>query len=104
LKPALKILIHLCLPVIILTLYLQTSQAETSSQLKGIIVNEHTFEYIPLVHIYNERTRRTSVSDTSGYFSVSVNKGDTLVFSAIGFFLKAVFITDSMLMEKSVFI
>jgi hypothetical protein len=104
LKSALKILIRLCLPVILLPFYLQASQAETSSLLKGIIVNEHTFDYIPLVHIYNERTRRTSVSDTSGYFEVSVSRGDTLVFSAIGFFLKAVLITDSMLMEKSVFI
>jgi hypothetical protein len=104
LKPVLKILIRLCLPLIILPLYKQTSQAETSSLLKGIIVNEQTFEYIPLVHIYNERTRRTSVSDTSGYFAVSVCKEDTLVFSAIGFFLKAVCINDSMLMEKSVFI
>jgi hypothetical protein len=103
-KPLPKILIHFCLTIFSLPLYPQTITAETSPPLKGIIVNEHTFEYIPLVHIYNERTRRTTVTDTSGYFAVTVNKGDTLVFSSIGFFLKAVSITDSMLMEKSVFI
>jgi hypothetical protein len=104
LKPVLKILTSCYLLIIFLPVYSQIGLKETAEGLKGIIVNEHTFEYVSLVHIYNERTHRTTVSDTSGYFSVRVSRGDTLVFSAIGYFLKAVCITDSMLQEESVFV
>ncbi len=82
----------------------QTGYSEQPENLKGFIFDETNLGYIPLVHIYNERTRRTSVSDTSGSFSIKVKNGDTLVFSAIGYFLKTLYITDSVLNEKMVFI
>jgi len=104
LKSVLKILTSCYLLIILLPVYSQIRLKDTAEDLKGIIVNEYTFEYISLVHIYNERTRRTTVSDTSGYFTARVNSRDTLVFSAIGYFLKAVCITDSMLKEESVFL
>ena len=65
---------------------------------------EKTLEYVPLVHIYNERTHKTNVSDTDGNFMIKVNKGDTLVFSAIGYYFKVVYVTDSLLKKETVFI
>ena len=103
-KPLLDILTTLCLLSIFLAAHSQTGHLDSSENLKGSIIDEKTLGYIPLVHIYNERTRKTSVSDTSGNFLVKVNKGDTLVFSAIGYFLQAVYITDSLLKEETVFI
>ena len=67
-------------------------------------MEEKTLEYVPLVHIYNERTHKTSVSDTGGNFMIKVNKGDTLVFSAIGYYFKVVNITESLITEETVFI
>ena len=67
-------------------------------------MEEKTLEYVPLVHIYNERTHKTSVSDTGGNFMITVNKGDTLVFSAIGYYFKVVYVTDSLLKKETVFI
>jgi len=104
LKPLSNILTTLCLLSIFLPGNSQTEHLDLSENLKGSIIDEKTLGYIPLAHIYNERTRKTSVSDTSGNFRLKVKNGDTLVFSAIGYFLKTVYITDSLLKEKTVFI
>ncbi len=103
-KLRLKISTTLCLLALFLPVYTQYGHKESLPDLKGNIIEENTFEYIPLVHIYNERTRKTSVSDTAGNFMIKVNKGDTLVFSAIGFYFKVVYVTDSLLKEETVFI
>jgi hypothetical protein len=104
LKPLSNILTTLCLLSIFLPGNSQTGHLDQSENLKGFIVDEKTLGRIPLVHIYNERTNKTSVSDTSGNFRLKVNNGDTLVFSAIGYFLKAIYITDSLFKEETVFI
>ncbi len=79
----------------------QDKPDESSLNLNGSIVDEETLEKLFLVHIYNESTRKTVVSDTGGNFTATVNRGDALVFSCIGYFYKVVHITDSMLSEGS---
>ncbi len=103
-KSLLNILIAICLLLSFLPVHPQSLYSDQSENLKGFIIDETNLGYVPFVHIFNERTRSISVSDTSGNFSVKVKNGDTLVFSAIGYFLKTVFITDSVLKEKTVFI
>ncbi|UCH13095.1 MAG: carboxypeptidase-like regulatory domain-containing protein [Bacteroidales bacterium] len=98
-KLRLKISTTLCLLAILIPVYTQSRHKESLQDLKGQIIEEKTLEFIPLVHIYNERTRKTSVSDTAGNFAIKVNDGDTLVFSAIGFYFKVVYVTDSLLKE-----
>jgi len=104
LKLLLNILTTLCLLSIFLSGNSQPGQLDPSENLKGSIIDEKTLGYIPLVHIYNERNRKTSVSDTSGNFRLKVKNGDILVFSAIGYFLKKVNITDSLVKEETILI
>jgi hypothetical protein len=104
LKLLLNILTTLCLLSIFLPLSSQKGHFNLTENLKGYIIDEKTLGQIPLVHIYNERTRNTSVSDTSGNFRLKVKNGDTLVFSAIGYFHKAIYINDSLLREETVLI
>lgn len=68
-----------------------------SFNLNGSVKDAETREKIYFVHIFNESTRKTNVSDTSGFFRIEVSSGDTLVFSSIGYFFKVVYVTDSML-------
>lgn len=103
-KLLLKISTTICLLAVILPVYTQPGHKDSSPNLKGHIMVEKTLEYVPLVHIYNERTHKTSVSDTDGNFMIKVNKGDTLVFSAIGYYFKVVYVTDSLLKKETVFI
>lgn len=103
-KRQLKILNTLCLLSLFINVQSQTGHIELTESIKGCIIDGKTLGFIPFVHIYNERTNKTNISDTSGNFNVKVKNGDTLVFSAIGYFLKPVYITDSLLKAKAVFI
>jgi hypothetical protein len=104
LKLILNILATLCLLSIFFTVRSQKGHSDLSENLEGYIIDEKTLGQIPLVHIYNERTHKTGVSDTIGNFRLKVKNGDTLVFSAIGYFLKTIYITDSLLREETVLI
>jgi hypothetical protein len=104
LKRLLYIFNTLYLLLIFFTIHSQTEHPETSENLKGCIIDRKTLGFIPFVHIFNERTRKTSISDSSGNFNIKVKNMDTLVFSAIGYFLKPVYITDSLLKARAVFI
>ena len=72
---------------------------EKTFKLNGVIIDEETHEKLFLVHIYNESTRKTIVSDTCGNFTLDVSTGDALVFSCIGYYYRLVYVTDSMLTE-----
>jgi hypothetical protein len=51
----------------------------------GKIIDDSMEYTLPSVHLWNESTRRGTISDDSGAFSIGVRNQDTIVFSAIGY-------------------
>ncbi|WP_165784660.1 carboxypeptidase-like regulatory domain-containing protein [Solitalea longa] len=55
-------------------------------QFSGIIFSSDTInERIPFVNIRVKNSRRGTVSDVNGFFSIPIYKTDTLIFSALGY-------------------
>ena len=54
-------------------------------QLSGMILNASTGEPIPYVSIRINHSRRGTVANAEGFYSVPVVRGDTLYFSALGY-------------------
>lgn len=100
-KLTINIIITFCIAIICSPVHSQTGPEDNLYKLDGNIINEETRRNLSLVHIFNERTRKTTVSDTSGNFTMDVSMGDTLVFSSIGYFYKVVYVTGSMLDKGS---
>ena len=71
---------------VILLLTMVTSLAFGQVRISGIIVDSMSFKSLPNVHIKNKRTQSGLVSDENGFFKISAQPFDTLVFSAVGYF------------------
>ena len=56
-------------------------------QFSGMVVTDQKNEPLPIpyAHVGVENTRRGTYADRNGFFSLVVQKGDKLVFSAVGF-------------------
>ncbi len=54
-------------------------------QLSGMILNASTGEPIPYVSIRINHSRRGTIANAEGFYSVPVVRGDTLYFSALGY-------------------
>jgi len=61
------------------------AQEPTVYQLSGMVLSATTGEPIPYVSIRVGRTRRGTVSNADGFYSLPVLRGDTLIFSAVGY-------------------
>ncbi|MCX7606994.1 MAG: carboxypeptidase-like regulatory domain-containing protein [Bacteroidia bacterium] len=61
------------------------AQEPTVYQLSGMVLSVTTGEPIPYVSIRVGRTRRGTVSNSEGFYSLPVVRGDTLFFSALGY-------------------
>lgn len=68
--------------------------------IKGKILDDSTGLYIPSVNIYNESTRNWDYSTNEGTFTIWVDMGDTLVFSAVGYLSEVIIITNSLLKDS----
>jgi hypothetical protein len=99
-KLTINIIITFYIVIICSPVYSQASTDNNLYKLDGKIINKETCRSLSLVHIFNERTRKTTISDTSGNFTIDVGMGDTLVFSSIGYFYKVVYITGSMVNKR----
>ena len=54
-------------------------------EIVGEIVDAETREPIPYVHILNTKDQKGTVSNTQGRFWITIEEGDSLLLSAIGF-------------------
>lgn len=54
-------------------------------QLSGIILGEDSVSGLPGVHIYVPKAGRGTTSNRTGYFSMPVLVGDSVVFSSVGY-------------------
>ncbi|MCC6691072.1 MAG: carboxypeptidase-like regulatory domain-containing protein [Bacteroidia bacterium] len=78
---------------------LNTTDAEQKSQLNnrsliqfsGVVVEVDSLRPIPFTNIFVKHTQHGTVADYFGYFSFVAQKGDTLIFSEVGY-AKAQFI------------
>lgn len=74
-------------------LHAQTNNAPQKStttnnnlvQLSGIVIDAETSQPILYAAVNNRRTRRGELCDENGYFSLVVQKGDSVRFSAVGY-------------------
>lgn len=64
-------------------------------QFSGVIVTADSLRPIPFTHIINTTLSRGATADFYGYFSFVARKGDTLLFSAVGFKKSAYVIPDT---------
>lgn len=80
------------------------SQAQTlsSTNLQGKVVSET--KDIADVHVLNTTTKKATITNAYGYFSIPVRLNDTLVFSAVQFKRKEMVISTSMLESKIIFV
>jgi hypothetical protein len=74
----------LLLSVSFLTLHGQTIERQTLVQVSGLIVSE---DYNPVqgVAVISKRLKRGTVSESSGIYSITSVRGDTIYFRALGF-------------------
>jgi hypothetical protein len=54
-------------------------------QLSGVVLSSDSLERMPFTSIFDKTTRRGTVSDYYGYFSMVTKPGDTLIFNYIGY-------------------
>lgn len=69
-------------------------------QFSGIIVTADSLRPVGYVNIYDKTTGRGTVSDYYGFFSFVAIKGDTVVFSCVGFKKAVIIIPDTLKEER----
>lgn len=69
-------------------------------EINGQIIDKETQEAVPYVHIINTTTNQGTVSNTEGRFWVTIDKSDTLNFSAIGFETYAFTLKENITTDK----
>ncbi|MBN1415831.1 MAG: hypothetical protein JW973_12075 [Bacteroidales bacterium] len=85
--------------VIFLQVSLMTGQ---ESGLTGRIMEGDTRWPVQLALVQNVSSRSSAYSDTSGFFRISADFGDTLVFSASGYYYRVLLVNDSLLNAKDI--
>ncbi len=79
------------------------SQKTTPSnliQFSGVVVTHDSLKPVPYTNIIDKSTRRGTISDYFGYFSFVANKGDTLIFSCVGYKKTEFVIPDTLTTNK----
>ena len=61
---------------------------------KGRVVTENS-KPVPFAHVINTHSRHATITDTTGYFRISVLSGDSIKISSIGYHSKTVFFNRS---------
>jgi len=61
----------------------------------GYVFEESNGEPLPYVNVYVKKSRSGTITDTTGYFLLSANINDTIIFSSLGYDKKYVVLTDS---------
>lgn len=91
--------------VLLLSLFTVASAFITASAqqdaLRGHVVDALTGKNINFAHIENYSRHVTTFTDTSGFFTLQAGKGDTLVFSAIGYYYSKFIVPDSFFVSDS---
>lgn len=68
----------------------------TLVQFSGVVVTADSLDPVPFATIYEKRSRMGTISDYYGYYSFVAQKGDTIMFSCLGFKTEAFVIPDTL--------
>ena len=63
----------------------QPAQQRRPLQLSGLVVTGDSLKPVPFTTIRVQNTRRGSISDFQGFFTLTVRERDTILFSSVGF-------------------
>ncbi|MEL7004805.1 MAG: carboxypeptidase-like regulatory domain-containing protein [Bacteroidota bacterium] len=81
----------------------ETSGSENQQiEITGEIIDAETNDPVPYVHVVNKKAALGTVSNTEGRFWITMDKSDTLLFSAIGFETFAFTLKDEVATDKMV--
>ncbi|SMC32197.1 carboxypeptidase-like regulatory domain-containing protein [Cellulophaga tyrosinoxydans] len=88
----------------IFLLFATSLQAQTffSKELKGKVSSADGD--VAATHVLNISTQKAAITDIEGYFTISAQLNDTLVFSAIQYQRKEIVVTTAILASKSIFV
>jgi len=67
--------------------------AFNNSFAEGKVIDDSTGQNVAFVHIFNESSQLGFIGNEKGEFRIPAKAGDTLVYSALGYFAKVQFIT-----------
>ncbi len=87
--------------ILMLGVLSHTSSYGRQNTITGCIINHSTKEPVKFAHIQNYSNHAIAITDTNGLFIIRASPGDTLIFSAIGYFYKKVTIAD-LLMKRGI--
>tara|TARA_B100000902_G_C27322533_1_gene925731 strand:+ start:5779 stop:6399 length:621 start_codon:yes stop_codon:yes gene_type:complete len=79
--------------------YYSCYSQDKSVQLTGIIVSNDSLLTVPFANIFVKYNNIGTISDFYGYFSLVASKGDTIIFSCLGY-KKEIFIVPEFTEEK----
>jgi len=79
--------------------YYSSYSQDKSVQLTGIIVSNDSLLTVPFANIFAKHNNIGTISDFFGYFSLVASKGDTIIFSCLGY-KKEIFIIPELTEEK----
>jgi hypothetical protein len=69
-------------------------------QFSGVVIAEDSLQPVPYCSIIDKQTKRGTISDYFGYFSFVAKKGDTIIFSSIGYKKSSFSIPDTLTTNK----
>ena len=69
-------------------------------QFSGIVVSEDSLKPVPYCTIIDNQTKRGTTSDYFGYFSFVAKKGDSIIFSSVGYKKNSFSIPDTLTSNK----
>jgi len=65
-------------------------------QFSGVVLSSDTLEPVPFVSVYDKSLRRATFGDYSGFYSMVVQTGDTILFLSTGYKKAAYIIPDTL--------
>jgi len=69
-------------------------------QLSGVVVSNDSLDQMPFTTIFDRNTRRGTIADYYGFFSLVVIPGDTLMFSYYGYKTSSFIVPDSLTEDR----
>jgi hypothetical protein len=90
--------VFVVLPLLLIFLQKLSGQTDGSSHhlFSGKIIDDSLGCALPSVHIWNESTRKGTISNDSGEFKIGLRNQDTIVFSALGYESSVIVVSGSL--------
>lgn len=89
---------------LVLVLWSAIGQAQRNDddliQFSGVVITGDSLSPVPFTNVVIEQTGRGTMTDYYGYFSFVAQKGDSILFSAVGYRRNRFVIPDSLDMDK----